>query len=92
VRRPPACPLEHAHELAVAVDAAHGFPFLAVFLGGEHRLVDCAKLHFVRFPWLSSLAEQRQESTLPRSGRRALPHWCNTPGRVPRTLSATFRV
>jgi hypothetical protein len=49
VRRPPSRPLEHSQELASAADTAHGFPFLAGFLGGKHRLVDCAKFHFALF-------------------------------------------
>jgi hypothetical protein len=47
---PPARPREHSKELSSAADAAHGAPIVSGFLGGEHCLVDCAKLHFPALP------------------------------------------
>jgi hypothetical protein len=47
VRRPPARPREHSQEPSPAADTAHGAPILAVFLGGEHGLVDSTQLHIV---------------------------------------------
>jgi hypothetical protein len=56
VRRAPPRSREHSKKPPPAADTAHRAPILPVFLGGKHRLVDCAKLHFAPF---SSIIEEK---------------------------------
>lgn len=82
VCRAPAWPPEHAHELALTVDATHRPPIASGFLGDEHGLINCAKRHGLYQLWptrtsdLHPRAATREclvEGNLIKS-RAALPH------------------